>query len=215
MTFVDGGEFGGQTIKPLCLDVTEVKVSSYERCLRAGHCTEAGKESGLDGEYSESGYCNRNHEGRGRHPMNCVDWHQAEAFCAWAGKRLPTLWEWEWAARGRDEARTYPWGEQVPTCERVVMDEGGNGCGKDRTWAVGSKPKGNSRDGVKDMAGNVWEWTSSGSDEERVVRGGSWFIFGPSFFRAGYRSTDSPSSRFGGVGFRCARTSTGSQEAPE
>nr|MCH9682136.1 formylglycine-generating enzyme family protein [Deltaproteobacteria bacterium] len=215
MAFVDGGEFDGHTIQPLCLDVTEVQVSSYEACLKAGHCTEAGKESGLGGEYSGDGSCNRNHEGRGRHPMNCVDWTQAKAFCTWAGKRLPNQSEWEWAARGRDEGRTYPWGEEAPTCERVVMDEGGNGCGKDRTWPVGSKPKGNSRDGVKDMAGNVWEWTSSGSDENRVVRGGSWFVSFPSFFRADDRDAVSPSSHDGRVGFRCARTSVGSQDAPE
>lgn len=207
MTFIAGGSFDGHDIESFCLDTTEVRVSSYERCMRDGKCGEAGKEWGLDGDYSPGDYCNRNHDDRGSHPMNCVDWKQAVAFCAWAGKRLPTQWEWEWAARGRDRGWTYPWGDAPePSCERVVMREGADGCGKDRTWAVGSKPKGNSRDGVSDLAGNVWEWTSSKEGERRIVRGGSWDLDFPGLFRASYRFDVLPADRFLGVGFRCART---------
>lgn len=213
MVFIEGGSFDGHDVKPFCLDVTEVKVSSYERCMADGKCDEAGIEWGWEGrEYEKGESCNRNHEGRGSHPINCVDWKQALGFCAWAGKRLPTEWEWEWAARGREEARTYPWGEEEPTCARAVMREGTNGCGKDRTWHVGSRPKGHSRDGVKDMAGNVWEWTSSKRGDGRIVRGGSWILVLPQFFRASIRNDDiHPTHRNDNVGFRCARTAGGSK----
>jgi Sulfatase-modifying factor enzyme 1 len=211
MKFIDGGSFDGHDIEPFCLDTTEVRVSSYERCMADGKCSEAGTEYGVDGEYSEGGYCNRNHDDRGSQPINCVDWNQAKAFCAWAGKRLPTQWEWEWAARGRDEGRTYPWGEEEPTCARAVMSKGGDGCGKDRTWNVGSMSKGHSRDGVKDMAGNVWEWTSSKEGEVRIVRGGSWISYDPVFFRASYRFSFHPTYRSIYVGMRCARTAGGSK----
>ncbi len=211
--FIEGGEFDGHTVASFCLDETEVQVSRYERCMNEGGCTEAGKASGVYGEYSDSKYCNRTHDDRSLHPMNCVDWHQAQAFCRWdGGKRLPTGWEWEWAARGRDRDWTYPWGEEAPTCDRAVMNEGGSGCGKDRTWPVGSKPNGDSRDGVKDMAGNVWEWTGTERGGRRVLRGGSWLFYRPRSLRGAYRSSGlDPASRYGRVGFRCARTSGGEQ----
>lgn len=213
MVLIDGGSFDGHDVQPFCLDVTEVKVSSYERCMTERRCGEAGVESGWVGRgYSKSEYCNRNHKGRGSHPINCVDWRQALDFCAWAGRRLPTEWEWEWAAQGRDEGRTYPWGEEAPTCARAVMRERVDGCGKDRTWYVGSRPKGNSRDGAKDMAGNVWEWTSSKSAERRIVRGGSWEALLSEHFRASRRYyVLLPSVREFDIGFRCARTAGGSK----
>ncbi len=101
----------------------------------------------------------------------------------------------------------------VPGSERLrARGIRGDGCGKGRTWHVGSKPSGNSRDGVKDMAGNVWEWTSSKSNDRRMVRGGSWYFDDPQYFRASYRNHASvPTSRYFHVGSRCARTAAGTK----
>jgi len=118
-----------------------------------------------------------NGEDRLDHPINCVDWSQAQAYCQWVGGRLPTEAEWEYAARGND-GRKYPWGNDPPSAERL------NACGAEcvamakrelgldwgplypeadgweSTAPVGSFPRGASPFGVLDMAGNVGEWTT-------------------------------------------------------
>jgi len=188
----------------------EVTVAEYRECVSAGACTKPNTGS----------YCNWGKSGRDDHPINCVDWHQAKAYCGWIGGRLPTEAEWEKAARGTDGWK-YPWGDATATCEYAVMYRGGTGCGKDRTWPVCSKPRGNSPYGLCDTAGNVWEWVSdwygenyysssprsnpkgSSSGEYRVLRGGGWLGF-PRYLRASNRYWDSPSGRGDFVGFRCA-----------
>ncbi len=113
--------------------------------------------------------------GKADHPVVLVSWFDADAFCRWAGLRLPTEEEWEKAARGMD-GREYPWGNEQPTSE--LCNFGGNEGG---TTPVGKyPPKGDSPYGCVDMSGNVWEWTDFEKGfryEEainRSVRGGSW-----------------------------------------
>lgn len=194
-SFVQGGQFGGRVVDDLCFDITEVIVSEYRECVDAGFCTEP--------TASVSTACNYLYNDRGRHPVNCVDWVQAVEFCRHVGKRLPTEWEWEWVARGRDEARAFPWGEESPSCLTAVWSEGGDGCGMNHTWPVGSKPLGDSRDGIKDMVGNVWEWTSSSEGGMKRLRGGGWISIGPDIIRAGLRYSFPPSTRDYHLGFRC------------
>jgi formylglycine-generating enzyme required for sulfatase activity len=191
------------------IDVHEVTVAEYRACVDAGGCTEADP-------------CNAARPGMGDHPINCVDWEQAGAYCAWVGKRLPTEAEWEKAARGTDE-RTYPWGEDEPSCALAVIAEDGEGCGSEGTYPVGSRPAGASPYGALDMIGNVEEWVldwfdsawyaeSPGVNPEgpeqgthRIVRGGTWRSSDPRTTRAAWRWGNVPSSRYEAGGFRCAK----------
>ncbi|MBI5513253.1 MAG: SUMF1/EgtB/PvdO family nonheme iron enzyme [Deltaproteobacteria bacterium] len=128
------------------IDRTEVPRSAYDRCVRAGACREARP---LDARFE-----------RPTLPVVGVSWHQARAYCAWAGRRLPTEEEWEKAARGTD-GRTYPWGETYPTNALAVF---GRAEATGSPDPVGSHPRGASPYGALDLAGNVWEWVESPYD---------------------------------------------------
>lgn len=189
---------------------TEVTVAQYRACHEA-HPKDCTKPRSMQDEY----FCNWGHKDRDNHPINCVDWHQAKAFAAWIGGRLPTEAEWEYAARGT-EGREYPWGNgPEPSCERAVMA----GCTRSETTPVCSRPAGNTPEGLCDMAGSVWEWVEDrwgnypGPQEAqhnplgpengplRVLRGGSWANVG-SNLRGAVRDRRDPTSRFSGQGFR-------------
>ena len=189
---------GQVTADAFCMDRTEVTTAAYATCVKSGKCTAANTGSA----------CNADVAGRGSHPINCVDWNQATAYCEAQGQRLPTEEEWEYAARGTD-GRVYPWGNAEPAGQLCWYGEG-NSLGKGNrhsTCAVASFPAGNSPFGLSDMSGNVWEWTSSAysaTDAVRVIRGGSWRSDNPSFVRSANRSRCYPSSQYGSLGFRCA-----------
>jgi sulfatase modifying factor 1 len=184
---------------------TEVTAAQYRACVASGACTKTPAKP----------YCNESIAGHESHPINCVTFAQAAAFCAWAGARLPTEREWEYAARGAD-GRRYPWGDARPAAQ-LCWDGPGNdlGLGKRRsTCPVGSYAAGATALGVQDMAGNVWEWTadfysddyaSRGAGPLRVTRGGTWFGYDARDVRSSLRFRVKPEAENYGIGVRCAR----------
>ena len=147
-------------------------------------------------------------------PVTWVSLEDARAYAAWAGKRLPREWEWQYAAHGTD-GRLYPWGNQWDASTVPVSDKGRTMRGPD---AVSAHPKGASSYGVMDLVGNVWQWTDEFLDEHTrggILRGGSYYLPRGSiwYFPQAYKLTEhgklllmAPSmDRSGAVGFRCVQ----------
>ncbi len=199
------------------MDTYEVTFSQYQECVHAGGCKPA--------RPNYRGYSKPNQ------PMLGVNWYHANAYCTWAGKRLPTEAEWEKAARG-DAGDLFPWGNEPADCTKAIIQEKGKkGCGSGTTWDVGSRPA--YRYGLYDMAGNSWEWVNDWYSEsyekcgsncmgknpkgpcageancvghsKKVVRGGSWWwdgIYALAFNRRPHYPSNKPFHHFG---FRCAK----------
>jgi formylglycine-generating enzyme required for sulfatase activity len=125
-------------LRAFYIDRFEVTVGQYAACVRARACQRPRK---LDPRFSEPD-----------RPVVGVSWHDAKAYCAFAGKRLPTEAEWEKAARGA-QGRIYPWGDDPPHTRHGCF-----GWQENRPCRPGSRPDGDSQYGVSDMAGGVWEW---------------------------------------------------------
>lgn len=163
-------------------------------------------------------------------PMNCVSWFEAFAFCAWDGGRLPAEVEWEYAARGGDDRRLYPWKTpadvvELPTVSKEVVFNCGNepapinACDFQRLPSVGSFPDGEGRWHHRDLAGSLSEWLFDGAGANfpvqctcpdtsveyvRVSRGGSWYDASSLSLMTHARRSQDPAVRYHMVGFRCA-----------
>ncbi len=189
------------------IDLYDVTNAHYQRFVEA---TKRAPPSHWNGNYFPPGKAN--------HPVTFVNWFDADAYCRWAGKRLPTEAEWEKAARGSD-GRIFPWGSKYePKRANVPPEEI-----KDTT-PVNAFPEGRSPYGLYDMSGNVFQWTADWflpypgnqvphpnfGEKLKVLRGGSFFDC--SYYKCGLsfqtfnRISLAPATRAISAGFRCAKS---------
>ncbi len=206
-------------VRDFYISKTEVTVGQYRKCVEAGICSRP-----ISCDWGTPIWTD--HIGNlEKHPVNCVDWNQARTFARWIGGDLPTEAQWEYAARSGGKETKYPWGNMEATCEYAVMSDPKNGCGRDLTWEVCSKTKGNTTQGLCDMSGNVYEWVldewhdsydgapsddkgwcsdelcESQTSSSRVYRGGAWYDLALAL-RATDRLPGSASLRNYTLGFR-------------
>ncbi len=136
-------------------------------------------------------------KGKANHPAVLVSWQDVVAYCRWAGKSFPRETQWEKAARGT-HGRIYPWGNEYSSGRCNSYHEG-----LEKTTPVDKYPKGVSPFGCYDMAGNVWEWTSTPRKLGWVLKGGSWFD-GDVRLRCSAYGWALPQVKAANTGFRCA-----------
>ncbi|MFO0606249.1 MAG: formylglycine-generating enzyme family protein [Polyangiales bacterium] len=206
MVRVDGGTFtmggtGGYNESPrqfstrvgsFALDAYEVTVARFRRWVAAGRPVPTSSVMYRGGAVPFVGTVNSDAElncdvggtranyartDRENHPINCVNWSTAQAFCVWDGNgvgRLPTQAEWEFATRG-PSGRGFPWGGVAgDTPSNAQACWSGAGMSRSSTCAVGSVPAGDAPGGIHDLAGNVDEWNADRYDVYRSGAPGCW-----------------------------------------
>ncbi len=220
------------------LDRHAVSVGQYRRCVEAKVCSvpdlakgcnwprppkkKSPEDEGFEDEEEPDERSPALLANLDRHPVTCVSYFQADEYCRWAGKRLPSEAEWEKAARGT-RAPTYPWGKKVPSCAlaNYFVRKKKYCRNKGETAAVTDYADVASPYGAVQLAGNVYQWVKDWYGKEyygksdgrnplgplrgkyRVVRGGSWFS--PAVdLRATARGPLPPGMQLPYVGFRCA-----------
>jgi formylglycine-generating enzyme required for sulfatase activity len=193
-------------VAPFWMDRTEVTVGAYRDCVGARACARPERASAS---------CTFD-AGDPDLPVSCVHWRDADAYCRFAKKRLPSEREWEYAARG-PFATSFPWGTATSCTNAVTLvnDQSAKSCAP-KPARAGAHPAGGSVFGVQDMSGNVEEWTSDWyveslgpgpaprSGAAHVLRGGGW-LSPPSQSRTTSRDWGSALEAGPNVGFRCAR----------
>jgi eukaryotic-like serine/threonine-protein kinase len=196
------------------IDRTEVTNAMYAGCVAARSCSPPRSFSSLrkSSYYGNGQFSN--------YPVLFVLWSQAQEYCTWAGRRLPSEAEWEKAARGTD-GRLYAWGAGI-SCSKANVWIGSDGCGVSDAAAVGSYPSAASPYGALDMTGNVWEWvadwyaryspkwptanpTGPAGGTNHVLRGGAYNV-NEQVARVADRESNLPDYASNVVGFRCAAT---------
>jgi formylglycine-generating enzyme required for sulfatase activity len=205
------------TLSSFEVAVTEATTGQYRACHAEGGCPTPSLAPG----------CTVQPAADPDLPASCLTWTDARAFCAWAGGRLCSEAEWEYAATGAGRAVAYPWGATGASCDLAVLEDNGHdGCGQGTPWPVCSKPSGVSPQGLCDLAGNLWEWvedcyqgsyegapsdggartacdTDGGTD--RVVRGSSYGFKWSHYARSAYRYRFPPDLVSSEAGVRCCR----------
>ncbi len=194
----------GVEVPPFCLDETEVTAAAYQVCIDASICRQYTNGG------SSFGRCNSAAGAEGKHPRNCVEYDDADDYCAWIGKRLPTEAEWEFAAKAGARNLEHPTGV-TPNATNACIDRD---FGKDTTCPVGSKKREPS--GVFDLTGNVSEFASGGyvaypgspdrggykdSTWLAVSKGGNYYQDNPKQLTSSRRTHNTSGV---GQGFRCA-----------
>jgi len=193
------------------MDVHEVTNAEYADCVSAGGCTVPSNAS------SFSRFPYHGNPDYDNFPVIYVSWEQADNYCAWAGKRLPTEAEWEYAARGGLAGKRYPWGDTISGTDANYSNSGDwwdNDTSRVEYHTVNGY-------GLYDMAGNVWEWVNDWYQSDyysvspnidppgpvsgtyRVMRGGSWNNL-TSLLRVSFRGYGSPTLQVDNRGIRCA-----------
>lgn len=197
---IPGGVYKGHKVRPFAMEAALVTVKQYKICAQAGVCPTPPDNGNWSSTYHR--------RGKADYPINEITWFGAKTYCSWLGRRLPSETEWEWVAGGREYTWKYPWGDSQPdktsACWMRYVSETDSGSG---TCKPGEFDKATSRDGVKDMAGNLWQWTSTLDNDNPglvILKGGAWYNDDPEKISVLARGRASPYHQDNGSdGFRC------------